>query len=240
MSGRDDRTIGDAAWALGEILAASPGHPKTGAIVDRWLYLAKHGGWAAAIDGAAGIARVLWAAPAAERAALLGGGRRAKLIALQFHRSRLVRINAAHALASLGADDEVLKALTRLLTDDPSARARIAAARALARIGGSKVRAPLDAAAADDPDPRVRDAAKAAQAGVPPPAARTEWRTYYVVDPGADDAPVRQERYFVHTHLDDLVWATYTDARGELTTEHVPAGERADETVMGASRESEY
>jgi hypothetical protein len=69
-----------------------------------------------------------------------------------------------------------------------------------------------------------------------PPPARTEWRTFYVVDPTADDAPVRQEQYFVHTS-DALVWAAYTDARGELNSEHVPPGET---TVWPASREAEY
>src|SRR5262249_339173 len=43
MSSNDDRLAGDAAWALGEILAASPKDGHTGAIVDRWLHLAKHG-----------------------------------------------------------------------------------------------------------------------------------------------------------------------------------------------------
>jgi hypothetical protein len=69
-----------------------------------------------------------------------------------------------------------------------------------------------------------------------PLPARTEWRTFYVVDPGADDAPVRQEQYFVHTG-DGLVWASYTDARGELNSEHIPPG---DAVVWAASRESEY
>ena len=58
------------------------------------------------------------------------------------------------------------------------------------------------------------------------------------MDPSAGDARVRQEQYFVHT-ADDLVWASYTDARGELTTEHIPA-ETARDSVSPASRESEY
>jgi hypothetical protein len=59
-----------------------------------------------------------------------------------------------------------------------------------------------------------------------------------VVDPSADDARVRQEQYFVHSP-DDLVWASYTDARGELTTEHVPA-DTARDRVLPASHEAEY
>jgi hypothetical protein len=70
---------------------------------------------------------------------------------------------------------------------------------------------------------------------VPP---RSEWRTFYVVDPSADDARVRQEPYFVHAG-DDLVWAAYTDARGELTSEHVPADTSRDD-VVSAANESDY
>jgi HEAT repeat protein len=86
---------------------------------------------------------------------------------------------------------------------------------------------------ADDSSLHVAAAAKAKPAA---PVARSEWRTFYVVDPSADDAPVREEPYFVHT-ADGLVWATYTDARGEITSEHVPPG---DATTWPASREGEY
>ena len=80
-----------------------------------------------------------------------------------------------------------------------------------------------------------RDAVKAAPGPLP---ARDEWRTFYVVDPSAADARVRQEPYFVHSP-DDLIWASYTDARGELTTEHIPADTSADQ-IAPASREPEY
>jgi hypothetical protein len=63
---------------------------------------------------------------------------------------------------------------------------------------------------------------------------------FQVVDPGADDAPVRQTPYFLHSP-DGLVWATYTDARGELASEHVPAAQgELDTVVWPGSRESEY
>ena len=107
---------------------------------------------------------------------------------------------------------------------------------ALAQVGGPKASAALDTAANSDPDPTVRAAATAARSKVPAIPARTEWRLFYVVDPGADDAMVRQEQYFVHGP-DDLVWASYTDSRGYLTAEHFPAG---DATVAPASRESDY
>jgi hypothetical protein len=59
----------------------------------------------------------------------------------------------------------------------------------------------------------------------------------------ADDARVRQEPYYVHCldmhGPDDIIWASYTDARGELTTEHIPA-ETSRDQVMPANREAEY
>jgi HEAT repeat protein len=247
MSGKDDRLVGDAAWAAGEILAgghalqapqapqapqAAGGH--AGAICDRWLHLIQHGGWASSINSAAGLARLLWALPRPARDALLTRPRRDALLARTFHKSRLVRINLAHALAALG-DDDAGKPLVQLLKDDPSPHVRVAAARALHRLGGAQATAALKLAGDADPDPSVRAAAKTAPGSIP---ARSEWRTFYVVDPSADDARVRQAPYFVHA-ADDLVWASYTDARGELTTEHIPVGTASDD-VLPASREAEY
>jgi HEAT repeat protein len=235
LSGKDDRLIADSAWSLGEILAANPTDSRAGALADRFLYLTKHNGWAASVDGAAALARLLWALPKEGRAALLTGTRRAALLAQSYHRSRLVRINVAHALGSLTGDNDAAKALAQMLRDDVSPQVRIAAARNLGRVSGAKAVAALKLAESD-PNPLVKDAAKAAQSTVPPPLARSEWRVFYVVDPASDDAPVRQEQYFVHA-ADGLVWACYTDARGYLTSEYVPPG---DTTVMAASRESEY
>jgi HEAT repeat protein len=130
LSTRDDRLVGDAAWALGEILVAAPKDGRAAAIADRWLYLGKHAGWAAAINSTAGLARLLWTLPRAERTALLTPPRRAGLQQLAFHKSRLVRINATHALASLGGDDDAMKALGQLLREDSSVNVKIAAARA--------------------------------------------------------------------------------------------------------------
>ena len=97
----------------------------------------------------------------------------------------------------------------------------------------------LDKAARDDSDPSVQAAAKAAQSTpAAAPVARTHWRTFQVFDPSADDAAVRQEPYFVHGP-DGIVWASYTDARGEMSLEHV-APETEREHVRPASRESEY
>jgi HEAT repeat protein len=240
-AGKDDRLVGDSAWALGEIAAAHPKDPKIAPLVDRWLYLAKHGGWAASADSTAALARLLWALPHTERNTLLGGGRRKTLLALAYHRSRLVRMNLAHALGTLTSDDDAAKALATMLREDSSVHVRVSAARNLARVGGARVAPALKTAADTEADPLVKAAAKAAQAGPPPPpAARTEWRVFQVVDPGAEDAPVRQTPYFIHTP-DGLVTATYTDARGELASEHIPADTAGNTTaVWPASRESEY
>jgi HEAT repeat protein len=194
MSAKDDRLAADAAWALGEIASANPRDGKIDGLVERWLYAARHGGWATSIDATAALARTLWAQPPAARGKLVGGTRHASLEALALHKSRLVRLNVIVALQALGEDVSKL---------------------------------------ADDPSPHVVAAAKRKAAA---PVARSEWRTFYVVDPSADDAPVREEPYFVHTP-DGLVWATYTDARGEITSEHVPPG---DATTWPASREPEY
>ncbi len=236
MSIKDDRLVGDAAWALGEILAANPGDKRASATVERWLYAGKHGGWAGSVNAVAALSRLLWTVPREARTGLLGGAKRGALTALVFHKSRLVRINVAHALGSLTADDDAAKALAQLLRDDPSPQTRIAAARNLARVGGPRAAPALKAALDGDLDLRVKVAAKVAQGPATAPPARTEWRIFYVVDPSADDAPVRQEQYFVHT-ADGIVWASYTDARGELTSEHVPSGGAV---VWPASREAEY
>jgi HEAT repeat protein len=240
MSSKDDRLAGDAAWAAGEILAGigAPRAPglvaRAGTITDRWLHLVQHGGWAASIDSAAGLARLLWALPRPARAELLTRPRRDALLGRTFHKSPLVRINLAHALAAIG-DDDAVKALSRALKDDPSPHVRMAAARALHRIGGARASTARKLAGDDDPDSRVRHAAKAAPGPTP---ARGEWRTFFIVDPSAGDARIRQQPYFVHTP-DDIVWASYTDARGELTAEHIPA-ETSPGDVLPASHEAEY
>jgi HEAT repeat protein len=236
LSARDDRLSGDAAWALGELAVGAPKAVSAADLAQRWLHVAKYGGWSGAINATGALARVLWATPPAGRAALLPAPQRSAVHALAFHKSRLVRVNAALALASLAGDDAAAKALVMLARDDLSPHVRAAAVLGLARLGGPRAAPAIKAALDGDTDPVVRAAAKAAQAPLGPLPPRDEWRTFYVVDPAADDAPVRQEPYFVHT-ADGLVWASYTDARGELTSEHVPTG---DATVAPASRESDY
>ncbi|HEY4244087.1 MAG TPA: HEAT repeat domain-containing protein [Kofleriaceae bacterium] len=234
---RDDRLVGDAAWAIGEILSSAPtSGDDLGAKLLRVVHV---GGWAAAIDASAAVARLAAALPDAQRPAWWKA-HEADVIARLYHRSRLVRANLARALGA-ATDDASVAALAKLLRDDPSPGVRIAAVHALYRSSapGAKgvlaeaTRARPDGAAHVERDPAVLAALKAAPPALPP---RTEWRSFYVVDPGDDDAPVREEPFFVPTS-DDLVWATYTDARGELTSEHVPAG---NVTALAASREQSW
>jgi len=246
LGAKDDRLVGDAAWALGELAVSAPNDNNIKPLVERWLYIAKHGSWAAAINSAGAVARLLWAVPASARAELLAGTKAATLNGLVFHKSRLVRINAAYALSALGGNDAAVKSLTQLLTQDPSINVRLAAAIGLGRVSSgaskdtaAKIKTALEKAAREDSDPGVQAAATAAQtAGAYTPVARTHWRDFQVFDPSADDAPVRQEPYFIHGP-DDVVWASYTDARGEISSEHVAPGTER-EHVRPASREAEY
>jgi hypothetical protein len=110
----------------------------------------------------------------------------------------------------------------------------IAAARNLPRVGARKCPCPQQRSITRPT--WVKEAVKAARPAPATARRATEWRVWQVVDISSDDAPVRQERYFVHS-ADGIVMATYTDARGELTSEHVPTGDVA---VWAATRESEY
>jgi hypothetical protein len=236
---KDDRVTADVAWALGEIAAGSK-EGRTAVVAQALPGLgraAKKGGWATAIDATAALARI------ADKSSLDDVAR------MIHHKSKLARIVGIHGLAALGAAGAKLAAadlvaLVDLLDADTSPRVRIAVARALGSLSASQgadaaagIATALDAAASGDRDPDVRAAALAARSGAPAAApARDEWRVFYVVDPSSDDKPVREEPYFVIGD-DGLVWATYTDARGEIVSEHFPEG---DALVAPASRESEY
>jgi len=223
---RDDRLAGDAAWALGEIAASGAegrAAVAAGDVPDRLAQALRHGGWATAIDASAALARL-----ALDRQPLAPSAVDALAVALH-HPSRLVRTHAAMALGAVGGKlpPRVVTSLAVLVRDDSSPWVRDAATAALARLATAGASVPADARAAIAAQPRRPAAA--------PPAAR-EWRSFYVVDPDADDAPVRQEPYFIR-RSDGLSWATYTDARGEMTAEHFPAG---DAVVAPRSRESDY
>ncbi|HTJ46126.1 MAG TPA: HEAT repeat domain-containing protein [Kofleriaceae bacterium] len=238
LGAKDDRLAGDAAWALGEIASAGGAGQAAVASADsqaRLAFAIKHGGWAAAADACAALARTAEAGKLAVDARVLG----ALELAIH-HQSRVVRLDAARALAAAAASGAKLSDATILglaaAASDGSASLRAAAARALRTLDAAKVALPSAAKAAlarlaQDSDPKVVLAATKPPTSAP----RNEWRSFYVVDPDADDSPVRQEPYFV-VGADGLGWATYTDARGELTSEHFPTG---DAVVMARSHEDE-
>ncbi len=218
LDARDDRVAAAAAWALGKLGATGKLHPLLRAASGR--------GWATAINASAALVLL---APKDKDA-------RAGLTKLLHHRLRQVRANAAEALARIG-DDDAVPLLVHLLKNDSSLLARAAAARALGRLKKSAAAtSALVAASKDDGSDAVRDAAAAALKGPFAPPKRSDWRSFYVVDPDDADAPVRQEPYFVAA-ADGIVTAFYTDARGRGEEESYPAG---DATVAAKSAEQRY
>lgn len=221
LASKDDRVAASAAWGLGELARDPALRPRLVTTAGPALRrLIRRGGWATAIAAAAALGRI----GVADAVAELGQH--------VFHRSPMVRANAAWSLGALAAQgtplpETAVLALVRQLGEDPSAQARASAARALGQLGSGRpasATAALRLAADDDRDEAVRGAAGAAMAGPPATPARDEWRVFYVVDATSDDKPVREEPYLL-VGSDGLVWATYTDLRGHITTERFPAGD---------------
>ena len=212
LSSSDDRIVAAAAWSLAKL---GPGD-KLGPI----YRASKRRGFATPINASAVLA--LHARKTDAK----------KIRALLHHRSRFVRVNAAYACGRLELKS-ARSALIDILERDPSWMARVAAARALSRIGGAK--AQLTKAASDD-SKAVRAAARVALKKPFSPPERVEFRNFYFVDPGSGDAPVKQEAYFL-SGSDGLVTAFYTDARGEAAEERFPPG---DHIINSAQREKEH
>jgi HEAT repeat protein len=220
LASKDDRVSATAAWALGDLAREPALQPKlvsaAGAPLRR---LMRRGSWATAIDATAAVGRIGVADATADLGQMI------------FHRSPLVRANAAWSLGTLAAGGTtipptVIESLARQVTEDTSAAARASAARALGRVKdrGTAATAALTLASESDRDERVRAEAKASLSVPSPTPARDEWRVFYVVDASSADRPVREEPYFV-IGGDGLAWATYTDLRGHITAEHFPAGD---------------
>jgi len=204
LDANDDRLTAAAAWAL----AAQP----TEAAAPALRRAAQHGSWGTAINATAALARIGGADAGAELALLLAAA------------SPLVRGNAAWALGERARAGELpaaaTAALATALAGDPSPWVRGHAARALGqRPGGPAITAALATAAASDRDPAVRAAAAAPPTAA---AAAVEWRIFDVVEPD-DDRPVREEPYVVLLGATGPAWATYTDRRGVIAAERVPA-----------------
>ncbi len=245
---RDDKLAGDAAWALGEIAAS--GEAGRRAVVDAGavgplLKAANAGGWATAISTTGALARIAAATAPADLAKTFADTAAAER--LMFHRSAMVRVNAALLAGQLGRAAELpsptaIASLADILGGDPSGLARLAAVRALALIAGTDAarvdaaRSALTGATSQAVVPELAALAATVGGGVPAAIPRDEWRTFYVVDALLDDAPVVQDAYAV-VGSDGLAWATYTDAKGEIVSEQFPAG---DALVFPAADESQY
>ncbi|HTE53644.1 MAG TPA: HEAT repeat domain-containing protein [Kofleriaceae bacterium] len=209
----DDRVAASAAWSLGKrgVVAARP-------VLAR---ACRRRGFATPIDASAALA--LLADRSDARA----------VIELFAHRSRLVRANAVFAAGRLRLAD-ARAGLIVMATSDPSWLVRVAAVRALSRLGGGADA--LRRAARRDAHEEVRAAAVAGQKAPFRAPARTDWREFYFVDPTSGDHPVEQEPYFVSA-ADGLVTALYTDARGESLEERFPPGPYL---IASAMEEKEY
>lgn len=245
---RDDKLAADAAWALGEIAAS--GEPGRRAVVDAGacaalLKAASAGGWATSISATGALARLAAATPPADLAAVFTDAPGTER--LMFHRSPMVRVNAALLAGQLGRvatppSPSAVAALADIVGGDPSGLARLAAVRALALIAGADgsrvdaARPALTGATSQAVVPELAALAATVGAGVPAVVPRDEWRTFYVVDALLDDAPVAQDPYVV-VGSDGLAWATYTDAKGEIVSEQFPAG---DALVFPAAAEAEH
>lgn len=197
LASRDDRIVGEAAWALGRT-AGAEGH-------DALRKLARDGGWAAQINATAALARRGGDAAVPDLLTLLG------------HADPAVRGNAVWALTVRGdRAGPTVAALARVLADDPEPRVRGLAARALTTVDAPAAKAAL-IAARDDRDPAVR---AIADGTAPPPVGGDEWRIFDVVL--ATRAPARAEPYLVVLGADGPTWATFSDRRGVIAAEHVP------------------
>jgi len=198
LGSKDDRVSSAAAWALGQQPVPSADAPLR--------RLALHGGWASTINATAALARAG------------GPDAAADLVVLTAHRSPLVRANAAWALGERPLTDASVAALLHLLADDLAPRVRAVAARAL---GAGRMRPAVAAALAGAADDRS-EAVRAAAAATTAPSPRDQWRLFDVVEPD-DDRPVREEPYFVLLGATGPAYATFTDRRGVIAAEHVPA-----------------
>lgn len=241
LSGHDDRVAADAAWALGTARQTTPGSAANTAnsgtraaapLWDRFAYAARHGGWATQVNASAGLARLAPSA-AAELTTQLTTERLAALHVLTLHRSPLVRANVGLALVALGQSRgaQLHKDLLRLL-EDRSPHLRLTLGRALRRAPG-----PLPAELAAALGKLATDPSELVRAGLAAPRAasgQVAWRIYEIVDAEADDAPVRQQRYFLRDD-DGPVRALTTDVNGEIVGERFPV----DGELVPAAREAE-
>jgi hypothetical protein len=158
------------------------------------------------------VVRGAWSA----LAGMMAGAAAAVAVGLAFYGTDVYRAWIL-ALGRLGGE-AARKPLLAMLQADRSAKARVAAARALGRLGGA---GDALARAAKDPDEMVREAVKWALAPSRADPALNSWIHIYWTD--EDGAPLRHERYLV-VDASGLVRAGYTDSRGESSEEQFPQG----------------
>ena len=131
-----------------------------------------------------------------------------------------VRVNAVEGIGRMRLES-ARTLLLELLRGDESALVRVAAVRTLRRLPAHEpTRVALRHAAENDAAESVR---AATSAGDFPPAKRSDWREFHVVDPDNGDSAVKQEAYFA-AGADGLVTAFYTDSRGYAGEEAFPPG----------------
>lgn len=200
LQASDDRISGAAAWALGKLGANDA--------LEQLVRVTRRRGWVTSINASAAVAY------------FAGANHTDQLLALLHHRIRLVRANAAAGLGRLRAK-RARKTLLHLLKTDSSWLVRLAAARALSRIGGADKA--LQHAAKHDPRKRVRKAAGALLKQPFTAPKRTDWRNFVFVDPYNPNTVVRNQPYFVAA-ADGIVTAFYTSRTGEAVEERFPPG----------------
>lgn len=239
LAAKDDRIASAAAWAAAALAAGLPAGAATAlrdreTAWDRLAFAARNGGWATQINAAAGLSRLAALLPAPS----ITAERRGVLHLLTFHRSTLVRTNAGLAALALGETRglELRADVIRLLTEHAGTRLRATLAAELVRQRSAGAKLPVEISTAltklaEDPSELVR-----AALGPPKPLPPPQWRIFEIVDADADDAPVRQQRYFLQGD-DGLMRAMYTDANGEIVGERLPGG---DPLLLPGSREADY
>ncbi len=214
LASTDDAIAGTAAWALGKL---GPGD----AVQKLFSAIGKRKRFATPINASAALA-------------MHATQKNADYLLKQLnHPNRFVRINIAEATGRLKLA-AARPALLDLMARDPSWLVRVAAARALSRIGGA--RAELDKAGANDAEERARDAIKGLGDKPFAPRKRNQWMNFYFVDPSNSDSAVKQEPYFI-VGSDGLALAIYSDARGEAAEERFPGG---DYVIDSAPRDRDY
>jgi HEAT repeat protein len=203
-----------AAWALGEVAVSRASCDP--ADVARLQRAASLGRSSVAVNAAGALARIAESIPPELRPQA-----QASALELLQHRSRLVRNNAMWLLVRLHAGSAlpppIAAQLAVVAEEDPSPGVRRTALRALGRTSSR------DATGVTPATPTA----------IPP---RDEWRHLHIVE--ADDPAVAAPHVSMFAVTSDGLALTFTtDASGDFSTEHFPAG---DAIVLPVALEQRY